>query len=83
MPAQFSGAKFAARYGLNNGPTIFDFFVDGDGLLHFPDHIPDEPFFEVPDPPKPIITLADVIIKLDKALADIAGIKDGTIKPPK
>jgi hypothetical protein len=53
MPKDFSGRKFAARYGLDtlNG----DFWAD-DQFLYIRDGItlPDDPpIFETPDPPKP------------------------------
>lgn len=50
MPAQFDGAKFAARYSL----TPEDFFC-AYGELHFPDSLPDQPVTEAPDPPGPSI----------------------------
>lgn len=56
LPAQFDGAKFAARYSLNS--LVGDFFVDGDNLLHYPDLVPDEPIFDPPDPPQPQGTLS-------------------------
>ncbi len=53
-PAQFDGAKFAARYGLD--AIAGDFFVDGEGMLNVPDSVPDNPVFEAPDPRGPSIT---------------------------
>jgi len=49
MPAQFDGEKFGARYSLSTRDGSF--FVGGDGLLHYPDSLPDEPIFDPPDPP--------------------------------
>lgn len=47
-PANFSGAKLAARYGLN---SMKDFWVSN-GLIYVPDGLPDDPpIFEAPDPP--------------------------------
>jgi hypothetical protein len=43
LPEQFDGGKFMARYSL----ALKDFFVR-DGMLHFPDHLPDVPVFEAP-----------------------------------
>ncbi len=49
MPKDFSGTKFAARYGLD--PLKPDFWSDGK-LLYVPDNLPDDPpIFEPPDPP--------------------------------
>ena len=54
LPARFDAAKFASRYGLDF--KVGQFFVGGDGLLHYPDFIPDEPIFDPPDAPKPKIS---------------------------
>lgn len=52
VPFNFSGSKFAARYGLST--TDGSFFVGGDGLLHVPDNLPDDPpIFDAPDPVLP------------------------------
>jgi hypothetical protein len=59
--ADFSGAKFAARYGLN--PIAGDFFVDGDGMLVVPDNLPDDPpIQETVD--SPTVTLRNAAISL-------------------
>ena len=53
VPFNFSGSKFAARYGLST--TDGSFFVGGDGLLHVPDGLPDDPpIFDPPDPFIPV-----------------------------
>ncbi len=78
MPKDFSGTKFAARYGLD--PLKPDFWSDGK-LLYVPNTLPDDPpIFESPDPPVIMKSLEQRISDLEK---DIAGMKDGTIKLPK
>ena len=64
MPANFDGAKFAARYGLN--ALSRDFYIEA-GSLFVPDSLPDSPVFEAPD--SPTVRLQ----KLSEALADDAG----------
>jgi hypothetical protein len=62
MPANFDGAKFAARYGLN--ALARDFWCDGLNL-HVPDNLPDDPpIFEAPDS-RPV-----VLRKIAAALAE-------------
>jgi len=51
MPDNFSGRKFAARYGLDTMGN--DFWSDG-VFLYVPDNLPDDPpIFEHPDPLPP------------------------------
>lgn len=61
MPAQFDGAKFAARYGLD--PFKKEFWSDSTNL-YVPDNLPDDP---------PIFEAPDVVIKktIEQRLADI------------
>ncbi len=56
----FNGRKFAARYGL----TIYDFSMNGD-TLNYPDSLPDFPIFEGDDPPKKIVTLDEIIKRIE------------------
>lgn len=49
-PAQFSGEKFAIRYGLDSFRG--DFSINGN-ILNYPDSLPDSPIIEPPDPPIP------------------------------
>jgi hypothetical protein len=67
LPTGFDGAKFAERYGLD---TQSDFFVV-DGVLHFPEALPDTPVLEAPDP---------LIIRLRKAAAKLADEPDPSNK---
>lgn len=79
LAGPFDGAKLAARYGLKT--TDGSFFIGGDGLIHVPDNLPDDPpVFEAPDPPVVTKTLEQRVIELE---TDVKGIKDGTIKPTK
>jgi hypothetical protein len=56
-PENFSGSKFAARYGLD--PLKPDFYDDGQGNLVVLVTLPDDPpIFEAPDPPQSQGTLA-------------------------
>lgn len=51
MPDNFSGSKFATRYGLDGSKG--DFWAEG-GQLFVPDNLPDDPpIFELSDPPRP------------------------------
>lgn len=52
-PKEFSGSKFALRYGLD---PMKDFWAD-EKFIYVPDNLPDDPpIFEPPDPPGPTIT---------------------------
>ena len=53
-PTAFDGAKFAARYGLN--AIRGDFWDDGNGFLHVPDGLPDDP--PIFDPPDPVVAVS-------------------------
>ena len=57
IPQNFSGAKFAARYGLNPFVIPPDFWLIKDQLYVKPGiQLPDDPpIFEPPDPPGPTI----------------------------
>jgi len=67
LPLQFDGLKFSSRYSLS--PTDGSFFVGGDGLLHYPDSLPDEPIFDLPD--SPLTVLRNFALALvDQALPD-------------
>lgn len=50
LPAVWDANKFAVRYGLNAFRA--EFFVDENGLLNYPDTLPDDLIFEIPDSPK-------------------------------
>ena len=74
MPVNFSGAKFAKRYGLDS--LKMDFWAD-EHFLYVPDTLPDDPpIFETTDPPKPAVatrldsakTLPDLIAVLKDVL---------------
>jgi len=55
LPALWDAKKFAARYSLN---LHTDFYIDGEGMLVvFPDLRDDPPVFDLPDPPKPAISV--------------------------
>jgi hypothetical protein len=45
-PPPFDGAKFMARYNI----TVNDFYVSN-GLLYYPDSLPDNPILDGPDAP--------------------------------
>lgn len=62
LPDNFSGAKFALRYGLD---AMKDFHAVG-GVLFYPDTLPDEPIFEPPDPP--VDKMAGLKLALDAAI---------------
>lgn len=61
----FDGAKFAQRYGLD---AIEGEFFIRDGVLYYPDDLPDEPVLEPPDPPdpdagvEPAVLLAEALV---------------------
>jgi len=53
LPKNFSGRKFAKRYGLKNDIVNPDFWAD-DKYLYILKNLPDDPpIFEANDPPKP------------------------------
>lgn len=62
LPAQFSGTKFAARYGISS--LAGDFWSDG-VWIYVPDNLPDDPpIFEAPD---------DHLVVIRKLAVDQAG----------
>lgn len=68
MPADFDGAKFALRYGLDPFARPPQFYSDGMGLLWVPDGLPDDPpIFDPPDDP---VTYLRRTSKLTAAASD-------------
>ena len=60
IPANFSGAKFAIRYGLD--PLKPDFWSDGP-LLYVPDVLPDDPpIFDTTDDPITIMRRSSKVL---------------------
>lgn len=58
-PQQFDGEQFATRYNLD--AIGGEFWVENN-VLHFPDHLPDEPVIE---PPNPMPQLHVALVLLD------------------
>lgn len=74
IPANFSGAKFAARYGLAAFPGLgrpLQFWVDAAGALHVRDDIvlPNPPIFDTNDSPA-VVQRREAVKVVDSSSGD-------------